>query len=514
VTAGSRYCAGCGADTRAVQAEVDTLDLNEGRGPRRIPRDDELLGLLRAATRHEHEILGELGSGGMAKVFLARELALDRKVAIKVLLPALLYGDGMVERFKREARTAGGLSHPHIIPIHAVRETPDLLYFVMKYVEGRPLDTVLKEIGPLPIRMVQTILTQVASALHTAHRRQVVHRDIKSANIMLDEEGYAVVTDFGIAKVNAQANLTQTGSAVGTPYYMSPEQFTGQGVGPASDQYSLGVVGYEMLAGQVPFPARSIQEVMRAHLVDAPPPILPRRPDCPPALERAVLRMLAKDWEDRFPSMDDVVHAIGTIPLDSADAVRTQITELARSGKQRRYQPVPALAGPRTPSGARPAPGTPARRRSSRHSLGAPGLPPRPPTGPELPTPARRSAGSRPMPTGILPPTLSRPLRLTLLGAGGLAAVAAGWFLVALTSTRALGPSEARVVVASSYADARLVVNGRDTVPLGPDAREIRVPAGSLELTVIRSGCRALTVRRSVRAGTVETVGRLDPTCR
>ena len=187
-------------------------------------KPDALLEALRQATLGEYEVLAELGRGGMATVYLAHDIALDRKIAIKVMSPVLLSGEGMAERFKREARTAGQLSHPHIIPIYAVRESGALLYFVMKFVEGRPLDSIIREIGPLPIPMVQTILQQVGSALGYAHRRGVIHRDIKPANIMIDADGWAVVTDFGIAKVSEPQGLTMTGATIGTPSYMSPEQ--------------------------------------------------------------------------------------------------------------------------------------------------------------------------------------------------------------------------------------------------------------------------------------------------
>lgn len=486
---------------REAQAQADTMDVEGGRRRRRIPRDEEVLGLLQSATRGEYEIIGELGRGGMATVFLARELALDRKVALKVLSPALVYGDGMVERFKREARTAGGLSHPHIIPIHAVRETNDLLFFVMKFVEGRPLDGVLKDMGPLPIRMAQAILTQVASALHTAHRRHVIHRDIKSANIMLDEEGYAVVTDFGIAKVNTEANLTQTGAAVGTPYYMSPEQFVGQSVGPASDQYALGVVGYEMLTGRVPFLARNLQEVMRAHLVDPPPPVHSLRADCPPALERAILRMLAKDPEERFPGMEEVIQAIGAAPLTKDDPIKTQITELARSGKQKRFRP--SVAGSSS-KGALP-------HIAKRPSAERPRSPT--PTGPR-PIVARRKSSRE------------RAVRWLVTGAIGVGAAAAGWLLVSISTGTASAPSggaapppgtnanSGYVQVSSRYEGTRLIVNGRDTSLIGIAARRIPVKAGPVLLRAERAGCQPAEITVTVAAGETQSPRSLTPACR
>src|SRR5256886_1329870 len=287
---------------------------------------------LRQATLGQYEILAELGRGGMATVYLAHDLALDRKVAIKVLAPALLLmGEGMVERFKREARTAAALSHPHIIPIYAVKEDEHVLYFVMKHVPGRALDAVIHDVGPLPIVMVQTILAHVADALGYAHRHGVIHRDIKSANIMLDEDGWAVVTDFGIAKVVQAEGLTVTGVTVGTPTYMSPEQCDARELTGASDQYSLGVVAYEMLTGALPFKGDSTMSVMYAHFNERPRPLAELRPDCPPNLAAGVMRMLEKDPLARWPSMDDVGAVCGRPSLRHDDPVRAEMISRARA---------------------------------------------------------------------------------------------------------------------------------------------------------------------------------------
>jgi len=291
------------------------------------------LDALRHATLGEYEILAELGRGGMATVYLAHDLALDRKVAIKVLAPALLLmGEGMVERFKREARTAAALSHPHIIPIYAVKEREHVLYFVMKYVQGRALDSIIRDVGTLPIPMVQTILAHAGDALGYAHRHGVIHRDIKSANLMLDEDGWAVITDFGIAKVVQAEGLTMTGVTVGTPTYMSPEQCETRDVTGASDQYSLGVVAYEMLTGRLPFRGESTMAVMYAHFNERPRPVAELRPDCPPNLAAGVMRMLEKDPARRWPSMDDIVAVCGRPSLRHDDPVRGEMITLAKAG--------------------------------------------------------------------------------------------------------------------------------------------------------------------------------------
>ncbi len=309
----------------------------------------ELFERLRAATLGEYDILGELGRGGMATVFLAHEISLDRKVAIKVMSPGMVHGLGMVERFKREARTAANLSHPNIIPIYSVREADGLLFCVIKLVQGTALDLIMKEVGQLPIPMVHGILAQVGGALGYAHRHGVVHRDIKPGNILIDDEGWAVVTDFGIAKtvLENDVKVTSTGMAIGTPTYMSPEQATADAVTGASDQYSLGIVAYEMLTGRVPFTGSSMMAIMYSHFHDEPPSIKLLRPDCPDQLCDAVMRMLRKAPEDRWPSMEDAVAAAGSRPLAPEDPTRTQLIALAKTGHTHRL--IVQTTTPRSP---------------------------------------------------------------------------------------------------------------------------------------------------------------------
>jgi serine/threonine protein kinase len=317
--------------------------------------DREELESLRAATLGVYDILGQLGRGGMATVYLAHDIALDRKVAIKVMSPVLSMGDG-IERFKREARTAASLSHPNIIPVYAVQHTERLLYFVMKFVEGRSLDSIIAELGPLPVPMTQAILGQVASAFGYAHRRGVVHRDIKPGNILIDNEGWVVVTDFGIAKVAQAPQLTSTGLSVGTPTYMSPEQVMGHSVTGASDQYSLGVVAYEMLTGKPPFEGTGTMAMMYAHVHHPPAPLEELRPDCPQGLRAAVTRMLAKDPADRWASIEDIIGVIGSPSLTPDDPTRSQLIAIAKTGKGKSIgvttpkSPIPLLRTPVPPA--------------------------------------------------------------------------------------------------------------------------------------------------------------------
>ena len=301
---------------------------------------------LRDATLGEYEILSELGRGGMATVYLAHEIALSRKVAIKVISPHLIE-ENTAERFLREARTAAALNHPNLIPIYSVRQTDTLLFFVMKYVAGPTLETLLNEGKLLDVPVVQAILSETASALGYAHRRQIVHRDVKPGNIMLDEEGRVVVTDFGIARNSQSTGLTGTGMSVGTPMYMSPEQCMGEAVSGASDQYSLGIVGYQLLTGKVPFEASNAVAMMYAHMHTSPKPLLEARPDCPPALAAAIMRMIAKTAPERWPTIEEANRQIGAPPLAADDPVRLTLVELARVNAAANQSSIPST--PRSP---------------------------------------------------------------------------------------------------------------------------------------------------------------------
>lgn len=282
------------------------------------------------ATAGDYDIIAELGRGGMATVYLAHDRSLDRRVAIKVMAPELLAVDGMAERFLLEARVAAALSHPQIVPIHAIRRVGDLLFFVMKFVAGRSLDAVVAS-GPLSVPMVRAILTQVGAALEAAHRRGIVHRDIKPANILLDEHGDAVVADFGIARLVEQKGHTMVGQTVGTPSYMSPEQCSGEPLSGAADQYSLGVVAYELLTGAPPFTGDSLMQVVWRMVHEEIVPLDVLRPDCAGPIATTVHRMLAHRAEDRWPSVAEAVSALPPLALGPDDPVRQALVALATS---------------------------------------------------------------------------------------------------------------------------------------------------------------------------------------
>ena len=249
----------------------------------------------------------ELGRGGMGIVFLARDVALDRPVAIKLLPPAMAAQPALRERFLREARTAAKLSHPNIVPIHAVEETTGLVYFVMSYVEGESLGERLRTRGPLTPHEAARMLQEVAWALGYAHGRGVVHRDIKPDNLMLERgTGRAIVMDFGIAA----AGDADAGEVVGTAQYVSPEQANGEPVDGRSDIYSLGVVGFLALSGRLPFDAPDVAGLLAMHITKTPPPLASVAASVPGRLARTMDRCLAKNPADRFPTGEALAEAI------------------------------------------------------------------------------------------------------------------------------------------------------------------------------------------------------------
>ena len=301
---------------------------------------------LRELVQDEFEVEREIGRGGMAAVYLAREIHLNRQVAIKVLPPELTFGHGAIDRFKREAMTAAQLDHVHIIPIYRVAVTGKLFWYAMKYLEGTDLSHVLEERKRLPLDETVAILTQVASALDYAHERTVIHRDVKPANIMLDTQNRVIVTDFGIAKqLDTAGSLTASGSVLGTPYYMSPEQCTGGVISGAADQYSLAVMTFQMLSGELPFDADSGVELLTKHVMTPPPPLKERIAGLPSHVYDAVNKGLAKKPEGRFATVSGFVdalqgatHGVTTTDLPLRRSLLKSINErVVTVGKSRRW---------------------------------------------------------------------------------------------------------------------------------------------------------------------------------
>jgi serine/threonine protein kinase len=312
--------------------------------------------LVRDALGTEYEILEELGRGGMAIVFRAREKALDREVAVKVLPFSLAFDAEFVERFQREARTAAQLEHPNIIPIYRVGRTGQVIYFVMKYLRGGSLSSVLKHGGRMTPAEIRRVLVESGRALNYAAGKGIVHRDIKPDNIMFDEHGACVITDFGIAKAASGQRLTGTGMSIGTPHYMSPEQARAQETDGRSDIYSLGVVAYQGLVGAVPYEGEDSFSIGYKHIMEPiPEPVLNTADER--RLFNVIKRMIAKDPADRFQTGEDLVEEIEgrpAIPKRISGATRERLAALPTT-------PIPAVeAGPDGPR-------RPAMQRASAH---------------------------------------------------------------------------------------------------------------------------------------------------
>ena len=282
---------------------------------------DDLRALLDGAYRLERE----LGGGGMSRVFLAEEIALGRRVVLKVLPPDLAHVLS-AERFEREIRVAARLQHPHIVPLLAAGRAGDMLYYTMPLVEGESLRSRLDQQGELPVAEATRLFREIADALSYAHREGVVHRDIKPDNI-LQSHRHAMVTDFGVARAVSQAGgtptLTHTGVTVGTPAYMAPEQAAAGPVDHRADIYALGLVAYEMLAGHPPFGGSTAQAIVAAHMTQAPPRLVEARPSVPAALAAVIHRCLEKRPADRYENAAELVDVLDRLAPGTAIPPRT-----------------------------------------------------------------------------------------------------------------------------------------------------------------------------------------------
>jgi serine/threonine protein kinase len=351
------YCSRCGTQNKDTAKFCDScgLDLtaNTPTGVRAELPEIAEIDLVRQELNEEYDILEELGRGGMAIVFRAKEKQLDREVAIKVLPFSLAFDKEFVERFQREARTSAKLEHPNIIPIYRVGKSGRIIYFVMKFLRGKPLSNILATRGTLPPNEIKRILIDVARALAYAHKKEIVHRDIKPDNIMFDEHGHAVVTDFGIAKAASGGKLTGTGMSIGTPHYMSPEQAKAQPLDGRSDLYSLGVVAYQCLTGGVPFDGEDSFSIGYKHIMEEVPTPPLESPEKRQLFE-IIRKMMAKTPAQRFQNADELVSVLesGRSVSFTTDATLAMpsLSGVRMSGAP--TTPLPRATGTRPPADA------------------------------------------------------------------------------------------------------------------------------------------------------------------
>ena len=290
---GARFCTECGAaakpDTRPVSVRLQE-DLGQN-----------------------HEVLGELGHGGFAVVFLVRDRVEGRYLAVKVMRKELIYSKSMVRRFRREISYASKLQHPNIVPVAFSVERIDLVYYAMPRIRGTPLHKRLEQEGALPVDETVGVLRQLAAALAYAHEHNVVHRDVKPSNVIVGQDRMVQILDFGVAKglTHESGNLTASGELIGSPEYMSPEQAAGSSdLDHRTDIYSWGIVGFELLTGKPPFLGTTVTEVLYKQMADKPPDMKQKRPDAPDHLVSVVNRCLEKDPDDRWDRMRDAMRAL------------------------------------------------------------------------------------------------------------------------------------------------------------------------------------------------------------
>jgi serine/threonine protein kinase len=361
----TQFCPSCGLDLRTT-LPIDSVD----------PSALSELDVIREALASDYELREELGRGGMAIVYRALDLHLQREVALKVLPFSLAFDSEFVERFSREARTSGSLEHPHIIPVYRVGRSGRVIFFVMKLLRGGALSKVLEERRRLDPAEIRKLLADVASALGYAHARGIVHRDIKPDNIMFDEFGQCVVTDFGIAKAGTNSRLTGTGMSIGTPHYMSPEQARAQAIDGRSDLYSLGIVAYQALVGELPYDGEDSFSIGYKHIMEPiPVPLLDTMEER--RLFQIVKKLMMKDPEDRYQDADALLRDLEGQPREGIAYQRRVTAEQAIIARQS-TTPIPAQSVPLEPPPEAPPVRTPLPR-------------------PSVPTTPRRSVMRRPV---------------------------------------------------------------------------------------------------------------------
>jgi serine/threonine protein kinase len=452
--------------------------------------DDPILFALKKELAGDYEVEKELGRGGMAVVYKAVEVALGRTVALKVVPPETASGN-TAERFKREARMAASLDHQNIIPVYRVAQAGNMLYMAMKFVEGKAVDTIVEQQGPLPIPIVLEVLRASAHALAYAHEHGIVHRDIKGANILIDKDGRVLVSDFGIARAVEEKSMTASGMIIGTPYFMSPEQCGGLKVGPQSDQYSLGIMAFQMLTGEVPFDADSVMGIIQHHYMTPPPDIAAVRDDVPEELLQVIYRSLNKDVADRFETTAMFADALDAVPDPEGTSKRDGQAMLK------------ALA-----TGAGES--IPKIRTASLPPLAPTGVMPRPASMPSMPVVRTRGT------TGSTKAVPEPKSNTGMIVGGGvvLAAVAAGaYFMLGTKPPKsdapvAAAPIAAPVVAESGYVKFNNVPNGAtitiDDQPFAGDSAYL--PRGDFMYKVKAPGYKVAQDRVPVLAGKTFTV--------
>lgn len=480
----TRFCGHCGVKVSDPDAATVVVEVEEA---------EALLARIRRIFAGEYEVENELARGGMAIVYRATETALRRPIALKILRPDIGLSAAAAERFKREAQTVASLDHPNIIPVYRVGQFGGVFHIAMKFVEGRSLDVILDAQGALPVPVTLAVLRGAARGLAFANERGIVHRDVKGANILIDADGRVMVGDFGVALRASDVTLTAAGTLIGTPAYMSPEQCSGLRAGPQSDQYSLAVVAFQMLAGSTPFQSDTLAGIIQHHFFTPPPDLRIARQDVPPALLDVIVRAMSKNATDRFASTNDMLAAIEAIPFSEADRVASQrvLRELARGQTTPRINTGALPALPDMPTLA--VPPAPRRARPWRRALGATAAVALLALAGWL---VNRTASAR---DGV---ALSSTAPPDTLPASAAAAPAPS-----LTPPRPVAVATGKLRVLTNPPSAEILVDGR---PVGVGSVvDLRVPAGARHLRVQASGYQSWDTTIVVQPGVTHTLGRV-----
>ena len=460
-----------------------------------VEEADQLLARVRRVFAGEYEVERELARGGMAIVYRATEIALDRPIALKVLRPDIGLSAAAAERFKREAQTVASLEHPNIIPVYRIGQVGGVFHIAMKFVEGRSLDVILETQGALPVPVTLTVLREAARGLAFANERGIVHRDVKCANILIDSDGRVLVSDFGVALRASDVTLTAAGTLIGTPAYMSPEQCSGRRAGPQSDQYSLAVVGFQMLAGATPFHSETLAGIIQHHFFTPPPDLRLARQDIPPALVAVISRAMNKDAGLRFGSTGEMLAALEAIPLSADDQRASQraLRDLARGRETPRITTGSLPALPDMPTLAIPPAHLPkpARRRIAGYAAAATLV---------------LAAGAWLVSANVGKPAAAvsaEPLRDSV----ALAPPAPAPASVAAPVSRPVAVTTGKLRILTNPPSAEILVDGR-RVGVG-GVVDFRVPTGARRVRVQAAGYAPWDTTITVQTGVTHTLGRV-----
>ncbi|HVQ51292.1 MAG TPA: serine/threonine-protein kinase, partial [Mycobacterium sp.] len=414
-----------------------------------------------------YQLIAQLGRGGMGEVWRAHDSTIDRVVALKMLLPHYAKDPDFDKRFRREARTAARLDDPHVVPIYDVGEIDGRLYVTMRLIDGIDLDTLLRS-GPLEPKRAVHIIEQIAGALHAAHRAGLVHRDVKPSNILLADNDFAYLIDFGIARAAGDTKLTSEGSTIGTWAYMAPERFNTGESAPSSDIYALACVLYQCLTGELPFPGSTLEQVAVSHMVMPPPRPSQERNTIPTAMDNVIATGLAKQTTDRYPTAVEMAAAARQAITETTSQTRPALAPVPPPVIQSNWAPPPgpALTYPTPPPSHAPPPAPPS-------------WPPAQPWAPPPPPPKRSSR---------------KPLFLTGALLGVVLLVAGGVF-AAMRLTRHDNPSTTHSTAQGAGPLAGQSFNGTYRADLGPgtdlDGKPVPNAPATISSWAVRSTCGA-----------------------